>query len=91
VPKATHAANFLQALRRKDNGPVTATLNDVKNWCDERKAIPDDEDTPFVFQYEISAMPEQKFRIFITTKRLVDFTKYVSILSFYYYYKLITN
>jgi hypothetical protein len=79
IPTTSQLANFLKSYRRKEDGPASSTLSDIKNWCEQRLAIPDDDDMPFVVDYEISAIPDQSFKIFITTKRLVTFTRYVSI------------
>jgi hypothetical protein len=76
-PKMTQLRNFLRSIRNKNTGGIHISLNDLKIWATERSEIPDDLDKVFVSAFEYKSIPEQKFRIFLTTKRLIGYTQHV--------------
>ena len=79
VPTITHLNNLLKKFRKEKNRGRSVTLRTVKEWLEKHSTIPEDDDSIFVARYEIVTVPDQKFRLFVTTKRLIKFTKYVSL------------
>ena len=79
VPKTTQLYNFIKYNRKDKLGSTTISLNDLKEWAATRMDIPDDEDTMFVGSFHYEATPIKKFRIFLTTKRLISFAKKVGV------------
>ncbi|RMZ97753.1 hypothetical protein BpHYR1_006011, partial [Brachionus plicatilis] len=71
--KKSDLTNFLQKIRTEKKEVAMPTLQDLKNWCDNRLELPESEDQVFVGKYEIQALPVQTFKIFLTTKRLLSF------------------
>jgi hypothetical protein len=73
--------NLLKKFRKEKFGIKLPTYRELNSWCQEHSVIPeDDDDKVFVGSYEIESNLQKKyFRIFLTTKRLMSFTKYVSI------------
>ena len=67
----------MKYLSKDKLGSRTIFLNDLRDWSNKRAAIPDEENKMFVgtFEYET---PSTGFRIFLTTKRLISFAKYVN-------------
>lgn len=73
----TSMPNILKTIREQ-KGPSSFTLNTLKNWCEQRSTIPQNEDEMFVAGFDyIADYSSPKFRLFITTKRLIAFTKQV--------------
>jgi hypothetical protein len=67
-------SNFIQRYKNKEFGPVKIGLNDLKEWCDKRRTIPDDDDKVYVEDSDINYVNNQLIiRIFLTTKRLIRF------------------
>ena len=75
--------NHIKYLRKDKLGSTTISLNDLRDWSNTWTAIPDEEDKMFVGTFEYEATPSKSFRIFLTTKRLISFAKYVSIQIIY--------
>ncbi|RNA08032.1 hypothetical protein BpHYR1_021337, partial [Brachionus plicatilis] len=70
-PKKTKINNFLKVIRKANKVRNQPTMNDLKEWCDQYNEIPEHDDQVFVAEYEYQAFPEQKFRVLLTTKRLI--------------------
>ena len=70
--------NFLKIQRRKNLGSTKFSLQDLVDWANQHSSIPTDENSTFVYKFEHATQPNREFRIFLTTKRLISFTKYVS-------------
>ncbi|CAF2885992.1 unnamed protein product [Rotaria sp. Silwood2] len=75
--------NYLMQLRKKKYGASTINLGNLENLCAENSTVPQSEDETFVLSYHVQyeddiddnedAMDgENKFRFFITTKRLLE-------------------
>jgi hypothetical protein len=81
--KMSQLRNYLASYKRKKYGSSTISLGELEQWCQQTNNIPDDEDEPFVVSYNIIYDEEfdddeeaddeggSKFRIFISTKRLL--------------------
>jgi len=67
----------LRKYRKETYGKSTFTIKDLIEFAKENLAVPDDVDEPFVAQYEYELLPEREFRIFITTRNLIQHTKHV--------------
>jgi hypothetical protein len=65
--------NFLQKSREK-NSVVPKYAN---KFGKENEIIPNDEHQVFVAGYDYQTIPENEFRIFLTTKKLMSFTTHV--------------
>ena len=79
VPKTIQLYNFIKYNRKDKLGSTTISLNDLKEWATTRMDIPDDEDKMFVGLFHYKATPIKKFRIFLTIKRLISFSKNVTV------------
>lgn len=89
-PSKVDLNNLLKSIRKKELGKKLPSLNELKEWCEQHKLIPDDDDEVFVGNYSVEAKLEEKdFRIFLTTKRLMAFTQHVS--RIYLICSIITN
>jgi hypothetical protein len=83
VPKKQQLSNYLTSLREKCYGTSTISLGELEAWCQQNSCIPDDDDKPWVLKYQIEYEDEinnddddddddkNKFRFFVTTKRLL--------------------
>ena len=71
-PPKTQISNFLKIIRKKRKITPNTTLNHFKNGCEKHATIPSDEDEVFVGSFELNALSEQLFRVFLTTKRLLS-------------------
>jgi hypothetical protein len=81
--KMSQLRNYLANYKRKKYGSSTISLGELEHWCEQTSNIPDEEDVPFVVSYVIIYDEEcdddeeaddeerSKFRIFISTKRLL--------------------
>jgi hypothetical protein len=56
-------------------------MRDLVDWAEKRQRIPDDPNEPYVAKFEYQVLPEKEFRLFLTTKNLIEFTKHVCILN----------
>jgi hypothetical protein len=78
IPKNTLTNILAKNSRLKNKQNLTtskkATPNDILKWCEKNSKIPDDEDLIFVGKYEVRALPEQHWRIFLTSRRLISFS-----------------
>ena len=89
IPTQLQLNNFLKDLRKKDDGELESKicLNDFKYFYDKHKEIPENPDQMFAADLFIEVKLEQGemtriFRIFLTTKRLLSFTNYVSVIFY---------
>ncbi|CAF1008423.1 unnamed protein product [Brachionus calyciflorus] len=73
-PSYNQMSYILTSIKNEINPSTSkqATLNEFKDWCEQRLVIPDDEDQVFVGKFEFEALPIRKFRVFLTTKRLLQ-------------------
>ncbi|CAF2523943.1 unnamed protein product [Rotaria sp. Silwood2] len=74
VSKKQQLSNYL-TLREKLYGTSTISLGELEAWCQQNSGILDDDDKPWVLRYQIEYEDEidddNKFRFFVTTKRLL--------------------
>ncbi len=86
LPTIIQLNNFLKSIRNKKDidGALgnRVTLNDFLNLHTENKNIPEDPDQMFVADCfcdvtNTNGIVERVFRIFFTTKRLIEFVKCV--------------
>jgi len=63
--------NFLKKYRQKSNGSSKLTLEDLVNWCEAHKIIPENDNDAYVANYEYYTHPERDFRVFLTAKTLI--------------------
>ena len=89
LPTVIQLNNYLKRLRNSRTGNLGSriSLNDILDFYNEHKEVPEDMDQMFVVDCyceasEIENEINYKFRIFLTTKRLIEFTKYVNYLQF---------
>ncbi|CAF4952561.1 unnamed protein product, partial [Rotaria socialis] len=67
------------SLRKKYYGASTISLGELEAWCQRNSLIPDDDDKPWVLKYQTEYEDEinkdddnkNKFRFFVTTRRLL--------------------
>ena len=89
IPTMRQLTNFLAAIRNiKDKADSTGTgtylcLNDFEKLFLAHKELPDDLDTMFIVDVSTSVLKEEGqlvlvFRIFFSTRRLLEFTQHVS-------------
>ncbi|CAF1046222.1 unnamed protein product [Didymodactylos carnosus] len=82
VPKKHQLSSYLVSLRVKLYGNSSMSLGELEAWCEQKSVIPDDEDEPWVLRDKIiygdeinddvqDGDYENKFRLFVTTKRLL--------------------
>jgi hypothetical protein len=74
VPKKQQLSSYLISLREKYYGASTISLGELEAWCQRNSLIPDDDDKPWVLQYQIEYEDE------INT---VDDNKNNALLSFF--------
>jgi hypothetical protein len=67
----------LRKYRKDTYGKSNFTIQDLIDFAKENLNVPDDVDEPFVAQYEHELYPEREFRIFLTTRNLIQLTKHV--------------
>jgi hypothetical protein len=77
IVSMTQITGFLKRTRR-NNSNNKFTMRGLVNWAEDRKTLPDDDDQLYVPKNEYTTEPERNFRMFMTTKRLIGFTQYVS-------------
>ena len=78
-PPKSQLKNFLAYYKMKNFGPPSISLAELQQWCDRRKEIPEELDQVYVPSYEVEDhedIQQAKVRIFFTTKRLLDMTRY---------------
>ena len=83
APSIRQLNNFLRTLKTERFGSTQISLGEIEDWCIESsKSIPDSDNTGFVVSYEIiydddnnNTMDDDdngnKFRFFVSTKRLL--------------------
>ncbi len=77
LPTTRQLTNHLAYNRKRNNGSVKPmTLQDVKDWCEQRTSIPEDMDQVFVTKFECITKPDRAFRLFLTTPRLLQLTQH---------------
>ena len=54
-------------------------MRDLIDWANQRNNVPEDPNEPYVAKFEYTVLPEREFRLFLTTKNLIEFTKHVSL------------
>ena len=69
---------MISKLKRRLKSKMKTSLNDLISWCEKRKEIPEDEDKVFVGKTSFDPFPIKRFRIFLTTKRLIKHALLVS-------------
>ena len=86
IPTQLQLNNYLKDLRKNLDGQLETKvcLNDFIEFHQRHKEIPEDSDQMFVGNCEVEVINEEGemirlFRIFLTTKRLLTFTNYVSL------------
>ncbi|CAF1118993.1 unnamed protein product [Rotaria sordida] len=86
LPSIHQLNNFLRTIKSTKLGPTSISLGEIEQWClESSQSIPESDDTPFVASYQIiyddenenediddDDINENKFRFFITTKRLLQ-------------------
>jgi hypothetical protein len=87
IPTQLQLSNYLKEVRKNLEGDlgVKICLQDFENFYAAHKPIPEDDDQMFVADCKTEVFIEKGemvriFRIFLTTKRLISFTKHVSLL-----------
>ena len=70
-PAIRQLNNYLAQLRKNKSGPVRMSLNELQTWSENRNQIPIDSDQVFCAGFQCSTKP-RKFRMFLTTKRLIQ-------------------
>ncbi|XRA98642.1 SWIM-type domain-containing protein [Pycnococcus provasolii] len=74
LPKLDTLQNYARKNRLVVNGPVCGdTIGELKKWCEEHSAVPDDEHEVFVLDSWFG--PEGKFRIILSTKVQLESVK----------------
>ncbi|CAF1612146.1 unnamed protein product, partial [Didymodactylos carnosus] len=84
VPNISRLNNFLRSIKSKKFGPTAISLGEIEQWCiQSSRPIPESDDSPFVASYQViydddenddiddDDVNENKFRFFITTRRLL--------------------
>jgi hypothetical protein len=86
--KRIRNANLVEATGSDE---LRWSIDEIEAYAKTHLAIPDDEDDLFCTSYECELRPEQKFRLFLTTKRLLGITLRVNynFISFCYSNKII--
>ena len=87
LPSISQLNNFLRTIKNTKLGPTSISLGEIEQWClESSQSILESDDTPFVASYQIvynddnenddgvadDDSNENKFRFFITTKRLLQ-------------------
>ncbi len=72
--------SYLKTHRKNEIGCVKFTLRDLIDWAEKHKPVPDDPNQVYVPNYTYQIEPEREFRLFMTTKNLIQFTKHVGVL-----------
>ena len=78
-PEKSQLTNYLKQIRSEKSITRGNSINltQLKQWADERRTIPESMDKVFVANFEYIALPTKKFKIFLTTKRLLSLTQKV--------------
>ncbi len=69
--------SYKSRTKYKRIGKPSLTLNDLKDWCESRKEIPENMDKVFCggFDYQLDDDDKVKsLHVFVTTKRLIQLT-----------------
>lgn len=73
----TQLSNFLAEERKRRAGPQIISLSDFDGWCKSHTGIPENDNDSFVLNHEVIYKNEglgtaPQFRVFITTKKLLN-------------------
>ena len=76
--------NYITAYKKKKYGSTSISLGELEQWCIDNNNVPNSEDEPFIVNYKIfysdgsdveqendDVQDNLKFRIFVSTKRLL--------------------
>ena len=92
-PPKSKLIAFLRRLREEEYGVPTISGTELQRWCQAHSSVPADEDQPFVVRYNIvchSFDPnEQKLKIVISTRRLLNVVQNSEMLQADGTYKLV--
>lgn len=84
--------NLKSRLKTKDIGKSDSNLSNIIEWCEERSAIPDEEDEVFCGGIDYSLNDDDQvvsLRVLITTRRLLSQTqmrgKLIQIISHFFF------
>jgi predicted DNA-binding antitoxin AbrB/MazE fold protein len=102
TPTYRQLNSYLVYLRKKKYGSHQISLGELEQWCQDNQSIPSDEDAAFVVSYEIRYDDEDdeddedaqdyrgsKFRMFISSLRLLNITSSSSHINADATYKLV--
>ena len=75
-PPKSKIIHHLRTLREEKYGKSSITDVEIKKWAEIKKIIPIEEDTPFVINYKVNCDSlnenDQKLKILISSKRLLN-------------------
>ena len=63
-------SNFIGHLRRKLLGPPTISYGELRDWCVQAQAEPDDSDKAYVVHHDVDR-EQQKVSVMLTTRSLL--------------------
>lgn len=102
TPTYAQMNNYLSHLKKKKYGSNIISMGELEKWCNDNENVPIDENKAFVVSYEIIYNNEEyeddeeveenegnKFRIFISSLRLLNITSQASHINADATYKLI--
>lgn len=76
MPTLQQLATLIAKIRKKIFGPVTISMQELSNWLENHRAVPNEMHEPFVLSYEMDyKCDEPFFRFIITTKYLLGLIK----------------
>lgn len=72
-PSIEQVRNVIEQYKEKNHGQTNTTMNDLLEFYEKHKQIPENQDEPFIANFKRSPKDEKEkcFRLFITTKRLL--------------------
>jgi hypothetical protein len=72
--------NLIARIKKKELGQSNCTIGEFIGWCEERSGVPEEDDKVFCVNYEYAIDEATNellfFRSFLSTKRLLSYTKY---------------
>lgn len=100
VPDMTQLRNYISKYKNIKFGRSKISLGELEQWCLDFNTVPESDDSPFIVSYQIIYDDDEdiysdeedsncKFRIFISTKRLLQMASKVTILHADATYKLV--
>ena len=80
VVKDTQVAYQIKLYNKDHLASRAFTLRDVVDWANKHFDFdrPSDEDAAFVTKLDYATEPERECRLFISTRRLISYTRFVS-------------